>query len=108
MVHSMLLKNVSGQSFKVKIRTFGTSLVKYSVMNTRIGFWQIAENQFKLMQGDLNWELTPYLLIITNRYYENESVMYKELRTLRGYFSPPIRLKNKKLFFTNFFPLAQV
>ena len=36
-------QNVSGQSFKVMIRTFGTSLVKYNVMNTRIGFWQIAE-----------------------------------------------------------------
>ena len=41
MVHSMPLKN--GQSFKVKIGTFGTSLVKYNVMNTCIGFWQIAE-----------------------------------------------------------------
>ena len=43
MVHSMPIKNVSGQSFKVKIGTFGASLVKYNVMNTRIGFWQIAE-----------------------------------------------------------------
>ena len=34
---------MSGQSFKVKIGTFGASLVKYNVMNTRIGFWQIAE-----------------------------------------------------------------
>ena len=37
------LKNASGQSFKVKIGKFGMSLVKYNVMNTRIGFWQIAE-----------------------------------------------------------------
>ena len=43
MVHSMPLKNVSGQSFKVKIETFGTSLVKCNAMNTRIEFWQIAE-----------------------------------------------------------------
>ena len=43
MMHSMPLKNVSGQGFKVKIRTFGTSLVKYNVMNTCIGFWQVAE-----------------------------------------------------------------
>ena len=27
--------------------------------------------------------------------YENEYVMYKELRTLRGYFSSPMRLKIK-------------
>ena len=50
MVHSMSLKNVSGQSFKVKIGTFGTSLIKYNVTNTRIGFWQIAETD----AGDLN------------------------------------------------------
>ena len=43
MLHSMSLKTVSGQSFKVKIGTFGTSLIKYNVTNTRIGFWQIAE-----------------------------------------------------------------
>ena len=43
MVHSMPLKNVSGQSIKVKIGTFGTSLVKYNVINSCIGFCQIAE-----------------------------------------------------------------
>ena len=43
MVHSMPLKNVSELSFKVKIGTFGTSLVKYNVMNTCIGFWHMAE-----------------------------------------------------------------
>ena len=51
MVHSMPLKNVSGQSFKVKIGAFETSLVKFNGMNTRIGFWQIAETDargFKL------------------------------------------------------------
>ena len=50
------------------------------------------------MQGDFNWELTLYLLKITNRYYENEYVMYKELRTLRGYFSPPYEAKNENCF----------
>ena len=47
----------------------------------------------------------PYLLIITNRYYENESVMYKELRTLRGYFSPPYEAK--KNVFHQFLPISQ-
>ena len=51
MVHSMPLKNVSGQSFKVKIGTFGASLVKYNVMNTRIGLWQIAEINLNLCKG---------------------------------------------------------
>ena len=57
------------------------------------------------MQGDLDLELTPYLLIITNRYYEDEYVMYKELRTLRGYFSPPMRLK-MKIVFHQFLPIS--
>ena len=33
MVHSMPLKNVSGQSYKVKIRTFGSSLVTTVILN---------------------------------------------------------------------------
>ena len=65
MVHSMPLKNISGQSFKVKIGTFGTSLVKYNVMNTRIGFWQIAETGamgFKLRVDALSTNNNKHIL----------------------------------------------
>ena len=57
------------------------------------------------MQGDLIWVLTPYLLKITNGYYENEYVMYKKLRTLRGYFSTPMGLK-MKIVFHQFLPIS--
>ena len=51
--------------------------ISYNVMNSRIGFWQKAE--IGLCKGTC--ELTPYLLIITNRRNENESAMYNFYRS---------------------------
>ena len=53
--------------------------IKYNVMNNRIGFLQITENDLILCDG--TYELTPYLLIITNRRDENESAMYNFYRS---------------------------
>ena len=50
-------------------------------------------------------------IIYTAKYTNSKNKQYtkisgtKELHALRGFFCPPIRLKNKKLFFTKLFLL---